>query len=241
MTGHALVLRRFGRNIVWLLGGRGVAGVLSLVYLATAARTLGAERFGVFSLILAYGGSLAALAQVQSGQAVIRFGALHLAAGRHDRLARLLGSLALLDWICALVGAGLAFYLVPLVAPLFGWTEAHQHGARLFAVILLLSTGGTASGMVRLFDRFDLLSYAEIVGPLVRLAGGVGLSLTGGGLNGFLLVWAFAITAEAAAGWRGTMSYIFCTAAPTPSPVRPSFYLQSRPPSALLASRWSPC
>lgn len=210
-AGHRPVLRRFGRNIAWLLGGRGVAGVLSLVYLAAAARALGPERFGVFSLVLAYGGALAALAQVQSGQAVIRFGALHLAAGRQDRLARLLGSLALLDWAFALIGAALAFALVPWVAPLFGWTGEQQYGARLFSVILLLSTGGTPGGMLRLFDRFDLLSYAETVGPAVRLVGAVALSIAGAGLNDFLLVWALAVAAEAAASWIAALGMRRCT------------------------------
>jgi len=35
------VFTRMGRNIGWLLGGRGFAGVVSLAYLAIAARALG--------------------------------------------------------------------------------------------------------------------------------------------------------------------------------------------------------
>ena len=118
-----------GRNMGWLLGGRGFAGAVSIGYLALAARALGPAGFGTFSLILAYGGSIASLAQFRSWQAVIRYGSVHLSEGRKDRLARLLGFTATLDWTSAVLGAAIAALGVRLAAPLLGWTPAHQRAA----------------------------------------------------------------------------------------------------------------
>lgn len=195
------LLRRMLRNIVWLLGGRGAAGVLSLAYLAIAARALGVHAFGSFSLVLAYGSSISALAQLQSGQAAIRFGAGHLAHGRVAQLGRLLGSLALLDLLSASLWAMIAASCAPLVAPFLGWSTPTAHAAAVFGFILVLSVGTTASGALRLLDRFDLLTLAEAVGPMVRLVGAAILWMEGATLGRFLAVWALAAFAEETAGW----------------------------------------
>lgn len=190
-----------GRNIGWLLGGRGFAGLVSIGYLALAARALGPARFGTFSLILAYGGSIANLAQFKSWQAVIRFGAVHVAEERADRLARLLGFTATLDWSSALIGAALAAIGAQFAAPLLGWTSQEQGGAAIFGAVLLLSTGATATGVLRLYDRFDLLTYAETAGPAVRLIGAAIVWALGAGVNAMLAVWAIAALVESGATW----------------------------------------
>lgn len=189
------------RNVGWLLGGRGFAGTVSIGYLALAARALGPAGFGTFSLILAYGGAIAALAQFRSWQAVIRYGSVHLSEGRGDRLARLIGFTAVLDVGSALIGAVLAALGVRLAAPLLGWAPDAQEGATLFAAVLLLSTGATATGVLRLYDRFDLITYAEAMGPAVRLVGAAIVWIAGGGVNTMLAVWALAALAESGAQW----------------------------------------
>lgn len=52
-TGHRVVFARMGRNIGWLLGGRGFAGAVSIAFLAMAVRALGPAGFGSFALVLA--------------------------------------------------------------------------------------------------------------------------------------------------------------------------------------------
>ena len=195
------IASRLAANTGWLLGGRGFNAVASIGYLALASRALGLERFGVFSLILAYGGTIAALAQFKSWQAVIRYGALHLADGRPDRLARLVGFTATVDWLSALAGIVLAAVAVPLVAPLLGWTAEQQWDAALLAAVLLATTGATASGVLRLFNRYDLLSAAEAVGPTVRLIGAAAAWRAGGGLAAFLAIWGLAAALETGAQW----------------------------------------
>lgn len=199
--GGRRVFSRMGRNIGWLLGGRGFAGAVSIGYLAFAARALGPVAFGTFSLILAYGASIANLVQFQSWQAVIRFGAVHMADRQEERLARLFGFSAMLDWSGAILGALVAIIGVRIAAPLLGWTAEQGSAAAMFSAVLLLFTSGTATGVLRLYDRFDLLTYAEAIGPGTRFVGaGVAWAL-GGGLNAMLAVWALAALAEWSAHW----------------------------------------
>jgi len=120
--GHATVFVRIGRNIGWLLGGRAFSAIVSIAYLAIAARALGPARFGAFVIVLTYGQLIANLVQFQSWKGVIRFGAIHVAQNRLDRLARLLGFTATLDWASAAVGALIAIVAVPVVGPLLHWS-----------------------------------------------------------------------------------------------------------------------
>lgn len=199
VDGHSL--SRLARNIGWLLGGKGFGGLISLFYLVAAARALGPMRFGIFALVLTYAQLIANLVQFQSWKGVIRFGATHVADRGFDQLARLLGFTAMLDWAAALAGTLVAAGGVFLVASQFGWTEEVQRYAALFAGALLLTTGATPSGMLRLFDRFDLLTYAEATGPLVRLVGALVVLLRGGGIGAFLLVWALAAAVQTVITW----------------------------------------
>lgn len=200
------VFQRMGRNLAWLLGGRGFQAVASLVYLGIAARALGPAGFGAFSLVLAYGQAIANVAQIQSWQTVIRYGMIHLAAAAPDRLARLLGFAALLDVAGAGLGAAIALLGVPLVAGWLHWDPAEQQQAAWFGVALLLSIGATPTGMLRLVDRFELTTYVQAVGPSLRLAGSLIAWGTGGGVEMFLAAWAAAALAQHAATWGAALA-----------------------------------
>lgn len=195
------VFGRLARNTVWIFASRGFNSVVSVAYLAIAARALGPERFGAFALILTYAQLLANLVQFQSWKGIVRYGALHMAAQRNDRLERLFGFAATLDFGSALTGALIAVAGVPLIAPLFDWSQQEQLTVALFAAVLLLTTGSTPSGILRLSDRFDLSAYAEAVGPLMRLTGAIIVWVTGAGVVGFLIVWVAAAAAQGLAKW----------------------------------------
>lgn len=195
------LLARLARNVGLLLSGQGVTGLFSLIYLAIAARALGPVQFGIFMVVLTYAQLFANLIQFQSWKGVIRFGAVHVTANDRARLSRLLGFTAVLDWSGAVGGAVLAAAGAFVLAPLFGWSPDVQVKAAVFAAALLLTTGATATGMLRLFDRFDLLIYCEASSPTVRLIGAILVWLLGRGVSGFLLVWALAALAQSASTW----------------------------------------
>lgn len=204
--GHRSVFRRIGKNVGWLLAGRGFAGLTSVAYLGISARAMGPELFGTFVLILTYGQLISNLIQFQSWQAVIRFGATHLEQRRFDRLARLLGFIAALDWASGLTGMLIAVLGVHIAGPLFHWPVEVEHRAALFGAVLVLTNGATPAGVMRLFDRFDLLTLTESIGPIVRLVGALTVWATHGGIVGFLIVWAFAAAAQTAAAWTAVLA-----------------------------------
>jgi len=189
------------KNIGWLMGSQSFTGVVSLVYLAIAARALGPRSFGSFTLILTYAQLITNLVQFQSWKGVIRYGAGHRAVADQDRLSRLFGLTATLDWASAIVGFLIAVVGVPLLAPLLHWTIVEQQYATWFGGFLLMMTGATATGMLRLFDRFDAIAYCDAVAPVMRLGGSLIAWFWGGGVAAFLIVWAVAVAVQFGLQW----------------------------------------
>lgn len=194
-------IKRAIRNAGWLLAGKGVGGVFSLIYLAIAARSLGAEQFGIFALILSYGQAVANLAQFQSWQTVVRYGAIHDADGAHDKLRRIILFSALLDLGAAVTGALLAVAGVYLFGAQFGWSDTERDIAVLFSLSLLFGLRGAPTGILRLFDRFDIAAYAETVLPAMRLVGAIAAWLTGASIASYLIAWAVAELVTTIAMW----------------------------------------
>lgn len=186
------MLRRALGNAGLLLSGKGAAGVMQLATLALAARALGIEQFGLFSVMLAQMQLLIALATFQSNQAIVRYGVLHLNAGDRRGFQRLVKFGSMLDLVAALIAAVAAFLLAPLVAEWAGWDRDYIAAAQLLALLPLVNAIATPKGMLRLFGRFDLLARHVTATPLARLIGATLLFATGASLLEFALVWVVA-------------------------------------------------
>lgn len=192
---------RILENAGWLLAGKGVGAVLSLVYLAIATRSLGAAGFGQFALILAAAQTLGALMGFQTWQIVVRFGMEHLQAGRHDKLRDLIGLSLMLDFGGALVGCLVAVASVDALGDYFKWSDPLRQQALMFALVMLLSIRSTAVGVLRLYDRFRDGAVADAAIPVVRMAGAVIVLIFEPTVFGFLIAWGAAEIAAAAASW----------------------------------------
>lgn len=188
-------------NIGWLLGGRGVSAVLSTLYIAILARTLGPLGFGQFALIIAIAQSLTALVGFQTWQIIVRFGMEHLHEGRLAALVRLIKACLLLDIGGAIAGSLLALGAVALLGPQFGWPPEVSRDALIFCFVSLIAVRSTPVGILRLYDRFEVAAYADTVLPMVRLAGALIVWRTEAGVQGFLIAWAAAEFLSAVAFW----------------------------------------
>ncbi len=188
-------MRRLMQNIGWLLGGRGVNAVFSLVYLALATRTLGLQDFGYFALIIALGQTVTGLANFQTWQFVVRWGADQGGPGEATGFAIALDFLSLV--LGSLLAAGLVWsttFWLPL-PPELRWA------AFGYCIVSLLAMRSTPTGLLRLRFRFGLATAAETIQPAVRAAGALLAVLLAPNVFGFVLAWAAAEVAVALALW----------------------------------------
>lgn len=206
------------RNAGKLTIGRAVQAVCSLSCLAFATRALGVEAFGQLILIHSLSLAVAQFARFESWQSVVRFGTPALRGGEPEQLRRVLSFGLLLDVAGIALGLLLYFVLLSLLGAWFGLSPDVQRVALLYglAVVAVLNSSGTATGLLHLQDRFGPLAVASTLEPVIRLLGAATLFFGGGGLLGFLVLWllalsvshvglivsAFTLLARRGAAWR---------------------------------------
>ncbi len=189
-------------NMGWLLGGRGFNAVLSLVYLAIAARTLGTEGFGHFALIIALGQAITGFSSFQTWQFIIRWGANPDEPGVDLQRAReATGFAVALDGVSVVVGT-LASAVLVLTAPL--WLDVPAELMWLtfaYCVISLLTIRTTPTGMLRLHSEYGRATWAEAVQPVIRAGGAVLAWWAMPDVTGFILAFALSEVGTAIALW----------------------------------------
>lgn len=188
-------MNRLFRNIGWLLGGRGINAVLSIVYLALATRTLGLEGFGYFALIVALGQTVTGLANFQTWQFVVRWGAGPEGPGEATGFAIALDLMSVvLGTILAAVLVWTAQFWLPLPDDLL-WV------AFAYCLVALISIRTTPTGLLRLRFEYGRATAAEAVQPIIRAAGAILAAIFMPTVLGFIIAWAVSEVAVAAALW----------------------------------------
>lgn len=182
-------LRRLFGNAALLIGGRSMNGVLNLAAMSLIVRAVGLETFGALVLVHSFASAVADVSKFQSWQAVLRYGTPALEAGRLVDFRRLIKLTVLLDLASTAVGIAGAVIAVPFLAERFGWPADALVPIQIYAGSIFFMVTATPTGLLRLFDRFDLLAVSNAIGACVRLVGGIWVFLRGGDLRLLLAIW----------------------------------------------------
>lgn len=182
-------LRRLIANASVLVGGRILNAIFGFAAMTLIVRSVGLETFGMLALIHAVMSTISDVAKFQSWQAVLRYGTPALETGRTLDFRRLIKLTVLLDLGSALFGVLVALVVVPLLAPRFDWSPGLVALIEVYSLSILFMVTATPTGLLRLFDRFDLLSVSNAIGSLTRLIGAGWIFVFGGDLETLLLIW----------------------------------------------------
>ncbi len=182
-------LRRLISNASMLIGGRSMNGLLNLAAMTLIVRGVGLETFGSLALVHAFASAVGDVAKFQSWQAVLRYGTAALESDRILDFRRLIKLTVLLDLASSVVGIGVAVLVAPLLAARFDWAPDTQSAVQLYSVSILFMVTATPTGLLRLFDRFDLLSISNAIGSVVRVLGALWAFAFGADLAFLLGVW----------------------------------------------------
>lgn len=181
--------RRLLRNLAWVGSSQAVIAGLGLVSLALTARALGPAGLGVLAVIEAYSRSIARLLHPEPWQVVIKHGAEALEAGDNERFERLVWLSLMTDLVLGLAAAVAGVALAGLATRWMGAVGDQTALLALGATAGLLAARPTAMGVLRLYDRFDLLARIDMGIALLRLALVAAVWAAGGGLSAFVLVF----------------------------------------------------
>ena len=178
------------RNIGHLLIGNFASSFIGLIGFALTARALGPSQYGILALCFAYARGIERLIAFRSWQPLIKYGAEALHEEDWDALRSLFKFGLLLDIATALLAWAIAVLLVVVAGPSLGISQDTSRYVIMFCTVLPFQMTGMSVAALRLFDRYQVLAYAQVVGSCIRvLLCAIGVA-AGWGLTEFLLLWA---------------------------------------------------
>ncbi|HHJ36464.1 MAG TPA: hypothetical protein ENJ87_11920 [Gammaproteobacteria bacterium] len=201
-------LRRILGNFGLLVRGRGVAAVMSFGATALMARSLGPAEFGMVVLIQTYALLVRGLLNFKQFQAIVHYGVpVHDANDTHI-LRRLIRICQRIDRQASIIATVVAALMAPLIGPLMGMDHDHVVLLTAYSLILLTTGNNTAIGILRLFDKFDVLGRQMAIGSIISFLGVVIAWWFNSPFSVFIAVLAFAYMVENLyLSWCGRREY----------------------------------
>lgn len=197
---HGIVGRIYG-NLGKLMGGKAVAGLMSLGYMIIALRGLGVRDYGVLVLVHTFTITVGGIIEFPGWHAVVRYGAQATEARDTPRLVRLLRLAASVELAAGALAVIVAALLAPVIGARLGWSPAALAFSMPYSLAVLATIRATPTGYLQLMGRFDLLGVHNLIAPAIRLTGALIALASGAGLIGFLIAWLVAALAEWASMW----------------------------------------
>lgn len=186
--------RRVRKNTGMMVAAKGVAAVMALGGLAFAARGMSTEAFGLLVFMHAFVLFFTEIATFESWMVVVRYaagGETGVAAARKDpaRFGRVIRFCVTLDLLAA--SAGLAVALVAALS-LSGAIDILGEATPLlflYAALIFLNQKSASLGVLRLFDRYDLIALNALTIPFVRMTGCGAAWALGAPFEAYVAAW----------------------------------------------------
>jgi O-antigen/teichoic acid export membrane protein len=183
-------------NFWILIRGRGAAAIMAFGATALMARALGPVEFGLVVLIHTYVMLIRALLDFGTADAIVRFGVPAQDTSDNQTLGKLIKVCRRIDKQASIVAALLALLVAPFAGPAIGMDTKHVLLLMAYSTILLTPGVGSAAGLLRLNDRFDIGGRQMTIAPSIRFLGVIiawGLEAP---IEAFVAVWGAAYVAE---------------------------------------------
>lgn len=160
------------RNVVgqstWLYGGMAVAQLMGVAELAVLTRFLSLKAYGQLALIISYGATLNSLIDFRVWEALIKYFNEYYSAGDHDKALGVLRLCFIVDAGTGVIATILMVATANLVAqPILKDASLGGEVALYSLALLFATTSPTATGLLRVYQRFDLLGTMDAVGGIL--------------------------------------------------------------------------
>jgi O-antigen/teichoic acid export membrane protein len=183
-------------NFWILIRGRGAAAIMAFGATALMARALGPVEFGLVILMHTYVLLIRALLDFGTADAIVRFGVPAQDASDNQTLGKLIKVCRRIDKQASIAATLLALIAAPFAGSAIGMDTKHGLLLMAYSTILLTSGAGSAAGLLRLNNRFDIGGIQMTIAPTIRFLGVLMAWGLAAPLEIFLAVWGIAYVAE---------------------------------------------
>jgi len=195
---RAFTKNRIHINAATVLLGNGTGALLSLVALAGAARVVAPAELGAILVAQSYAALVVRVCTPQTPFAILRLGAKGIFAKSNGDVRNILITAAILDGAAGLLATVLGFVLISPVAAIANWNEATSAAASIYVITALCTLASTATGVLRLFDKFGRLAVYRALAPAIRCVAVLMITLHVERTSRLLNWWVFSELAGAA-------------------------------------------
>lgn len=164
-----ILFRRLVRNVGIVMSGEVGASGLALLSIALTARALGPEALGILVIIEAYNRLIDQWVRPETWQVLIKYGTDALATDDRTEFQRLIKFGFLVDFVGALTAFAIAWTGIQLASGWMNWEPETAEIASIYCLFLIVQLTSTPTALIRLFDRFSMLAYAQILAAATRL------------------------------------------------------------------------
>ena len=188
--------QRVFKNFGVVLRGRGIAAVFNVVALALMANALSPVEFGLVVLLHTYVLAIRGFLNFRTFESIVKYGVPLHASGDNDGLRKLLRITTSIDVMASIVATALGIAAASITGKFLHWDTQMVTIAAIYSLTLLTTATGTPNGILRLYDRFDVLGIWYTISPGIRLFGVVLAWFFDAEMLVFIGVWAAAFVLE---------------------------------------------
>ena len=189
------MLKRVVKNFGVVLRGRSIGAAFSVGSTGLMANSLSATEFGMVILLHTYIMVIRGVLNFNTFEAIVRFGVPLNDSDQQAGLRCLLRSTMLVDLAAALLATAIAVIAAPLAGQFLHWDGEVTAWAATYSLVILSTANGTPNGILRIFNRFDVLGVQFSVGPALRFIMVATLWVWDAPMLMFIIAWgsAFAV------------------------------------------------
>jgi len=188
--------QRVFKNFGVVLRGRGIAAAFNMVALALMANALSPVEFGLVVLLHTYVLAIRGFLNFRTFEAIVKYGVPLHASGDNDGLRKLLRITTSIDVMASIVATALGIAAASITGKFVHWDTQMVTIAAIYSLTLLTTATGTPNGVLRLYDRFDVLGIWYTISPGIRFFGVVVAWFFDAEMLVFIGVWAAAFVFE---------------------------------------------
>ena len=188
--------QRVFKNFGVVLRGRGIAAVFNILALALMAHALSPAEFGLVVLLHTYVLAIRGFLNFRTFEAIVKYGVPLHASGDNDGLRKLLRITTSVDVSSSVVATLLGVGAASITGKFLHWDAQMVTIATVYSLTMLTTATGTPNGVLRLYDRFDVLGVWYTISPAIRLTGVFIAWLLDAKMLVFVGIWAIAFVCE---------------------------------------------
>ena len=151
-----------------LLTGEGIVSILNIISLAIIVKAIGLENNGIILSLQTFCLLFNNIFGFKSFQALIKFLSVSIHEQDKDKTKSYIFQSYILDIIAVIIATIFSLLFLKVYSNFMGWTVNVSMYAPIFIFAYMFQIQGTATGVLRVYDKFNYITYSNVAVNFIR-------------------------------------------------------------------------